>query len=200
MAPAGFLRSIGKTLALSVLVVAASSVTADAQRMSESRVGVVVAPFATDAELAQQAATRKEPALAGVLSWIIPGVGSFYAGNSRHGTIHLGIGIVSFVMMIAGAASAVETYNFSTGEYEGGGGAGLMVVGYLAYVVNDIWSIFTAVFDAQKANAGTSSGGGRVVGELQLAPELRGVGSTISLPEAGVNGTRLGLQLFKLQY
>jgi hypothetical protein len=199
MAPAGLLKSIGKTLALSVLVVAASSVTADAQRMSESRVGVVVAPFATDAELAQQAASRKEPVLAGVLSWIIPGVGSFYAGNSKHGAIHLGIHVVSFIVMIAGAAAAVETIDYTTGEVSEGG-IGLYLVGLLALFVNDIWSIFTAVGDANKANAGSSGGGGRVVGELQLAPELRGVGSTISMTEAGVNGKRLGLQLIKLQY
>jgi len=192
-----FLTSIGKTLALSVLVVTASTVSADAQRVAESRAGITSAPFVADGAVAQQAAGRKEPVVAGLLSWIVPGVGSFYAGNNRHGAIHLGVGVGSLIAMVAGAAAAVETVDINTGEVSGGG-LGLLVVGYLVYVVNDVWSIFTAVFDANRHNTGSS--GGRVVGELYLAPEVRGVGSAMSSPETGASGSRLGLQVLKLRF
>jgi len=192
-----FLSSIARTFALTALVVTAMAIPAEAQRLAESRSALTATPFALDASIPQQAATRKEPALAGVLSFIIPGLGSFYAGNNRHGIIHLSVHVASFFVMIVGAAAAVDTVDPTTGAISGGG-IGTFMVGWLALVVNDIWSIFTAINDANRFNGGGS--GGRVVGELYLAPEVRAVGSAQASPATGTSERRVGMQLLKVKF
>ena len=110
----------------------------------------------------QPVGTRKEPILAGWASAILPGAGSFYAGNNRHGVIHAGVALASLVVMVAGTGAC----------YTADCGGGMATVGYLGYLVNDVWSIFTAVSDANTFNAKGATPGGRVVGQLFLDPEL----------------------------
>jgi hypothetical protein len=125
------------------------------------------------------AADSKSPVLAGVLSFLIPGVGSFYAGNTNHGLVHLGIDLGAIVVMSAG---------FS------GNNQGAADVGYFAYIGNWIWSIFTAVGDA---NAYNGSPSGKAVGELDLQPVIGGQG-----PGAVQRGVRTAtpLPLFQIQF
>lgn len=124
-------------------------------RSASSRVASFDAPV-------QQAADRRDPTLAGIMSFIIPGVGSFYAGNSGHGLRHLGIHLGSYVLIGAAAASC---------DYDCSSNAGMVGLGALALLANDVWSIFVAVNDA-KAHNGAAPG--RVVGSLHLSPELDG--------------------------
>lgn len=49
-------------------------------------------PFGSE----QRAAGEKSSVLAGVLSWLVfPGIGSYYAGNSGHGTRHVLVAVGS---------------------------------------------------------------------------------------------------------
>jgi hypothetical protein len=105
------------------------------------------APFASPAPdvgalAAPQApvAGKKSPVAAGLLSLWIPGVGSFYAENRRHGWRHLAIHGASIGVMVASCNPGVDSC--------GAVGA----VGLLAFVGNIIWAPVTAVFDAHAAN------------------------------------------------
>ena len=118
----------------------------------------VPATFSTfdSATLMQQRRAEKSPALAGILSWVVfPGVGSYYAGNSGHGTRHLVIGLGALTVTVVGLVQAVESID-QFGNISGGGFA-LAGVGLLAYMVNSIWSIVVAVNDAGAYNAGIAS-------------------------------------------
>lgn len=193
------MRARARSIALIVLVSAVAVPSAGAQRVSESRVAVTTPalPF----EHSQQVAPNKDPMIAGVLSWLVPGVGSYYSGHSGHGTRHLAIHVASIVGIFAGAAAAIEecTYDSSNFNYDCSGGSfALYGVSLLVYFVNDIWSIFTAVGDARAWNANNSGGArpGRVVGELAPAIiNLRDVKNADGSVEQ-----RTGLQVFKLGY
>lgn len=128
---------------------------------------------------------QKDPMIAGLMSALIPGLGSYYSDNSRHGTIHLGIDIASYALMFGaiGSAASCSTYNCVNST------AATVYVGYLTYLANGVWSIFTAVNDAHDFNGRTSKPG-RIVGSLFLRPvdrrDVEGKSST---------GTATGLQL-----
>lgn len=106
---------------------------------------------------AAQAADRKDPLVAGILSWIFPGIGSFYAGNSGHGVRHVLIEVGGFGLLIAGVAAA-EDEILSTGDIQEGS-EGLLIAGVAVLLVNGVWSIIAAVGDANAHNRG--GGGGR---------------------------------------
>lgn len=86
------------------------------------------------------ASGEKDPFVAGVLSAIVPGVGSFYAGNSGHGLRHVIIHIGSYAVLSSAALSC-------TGDCKSN--AAVAGVSALALIGNGIWSIFTAVGDAR---------------------------------------------------
>ena len=171
-------------LLLSAWLLAVGSVQAGGQE-SERKVQAfngapvgITAPYAVggpaknDASLPAlvQGEGRKEPIVAGVLSWVVPGLGSFYAGHSKHGWTHLAVAGASLVIMVVGVSDCVGDDFYSDCDT----GLGFAAVGYLGYVVNAIWGIVSAVGDANAANRGASAPG-RVVGELYLAPEVRAV-------------------------
>jgi hypothetical protein len=87
----------------------------------------------------------KSPTVAGVASYFLPGVGSWYAGNDHHarthGLIALGLGITG-VVMNAGR----DCYDMCVPPTLLGA---VVVFGYLT---NDIWSVVTAVQDAHTHN------------------------------------------------
>ena len=194
------MRAVARGLALLGVATIAAASTAEAQRISE--VKMAAAPQATAFESQQQVQEIKSPALAGVLSWIIPGVGSYYAGHNGHGTIHLGIAIGSYIVMIAGATSAVDDCSSFDSTYDcGSGGLGLAAAGWVMYLVNDVWSIFTAVGDAREfnKNAAGNQGArpGRVVGEL-VVPAIINL-RDVKMSDGTVE-QRTGVQLLKLSY
>jgi hypothetical protein len=146
-------------------------------------------------------AVRKDPLTAGLLSWLLPGVGSLYAGNSRHGVRHLVIEAGALVVTVIGAAQAVESVDCS-GYYctTDSGSWTLYLIGLGGMVGNSVWSIFTAVGDANTHNRAVAPGArqpGRVVGSLYIDPQIRVLGS-----QAAGTGTRtsFGFQVGRVAF
>ena len=87
----------------------------------------------------------KSPALAGVASYLLPGVGSWYAGNDHHARVHgaiaLGLGITGMVM-----TAGRDCYDMCMPPTL----LGALV--FFGYVTNDVWSVVTAVRDAHSHN------------------------------------------------
>jgi len=132
---------------------------------------------------------RREPLLAGLLSfWILPGLGSFYAGNGAHGVRHVAIEMGGSAAMVFGAL---------------GGDWSLIYAGLGGIVVNRIWSCATAVNDATAHNRGSGAQrlGGRVVGGVFVDPEARVLGSRVVGRDGVVRSVpRLGLRLLSLRF
>jgi hypothetical protein len=105
------------------------------------------------------AGAEKSPFGAGLMSWLMPGLGSFYAGDSGHGTTHLAIAAGSFGLM---AATADGCNLFGEDEPT----CGVALAAALVFIGNGVWSIFTAVDDAKDHNRSLKSAG------LELDPEL----------------------------
>jgi hypothetical protein len=124
------------------------------QRLDDARVALAPSSAASAVSLSS-ASTTKNPAAAGAMSLIVPGLGSFYAGNARHGGVHLGVAAASLVVLVAGIGMSFsecpllsdQPCNSSSGDF-------LASVGLISYVVNDVWSVVTAVHDARKTTAG----------------------------------------------
>lgn len=85
----------------------------------------------------------KSPVAAGLLSFVMPGVGSFYAGNSRHGFAHFGVALGSAFVAMASCG---------VGDDSPCGGASDAAI--LVNLVNWPWSIVTAVRDARSTKDG----------------------------------------------
>jgi hypothetical protein len=86
-------------------------------------------------------AGTKSAVAAGLLSLGLPGVGSFYAGNRRHGWRHLAIHGVSIAVVAASCLPGLDNCN-------GAGG-----IATWAFLGNLVWAPITAVRDAHAANA-----------------------------------------------
>ena len=108
-------------------------------------------------------ANTKNPALAGVLSVVVPGLGSFYAGNTGHGIRHL----AAVPIIIGVTALGLKGANKDDGEAEAAellvlaGGIGLLLA-------NSVWSVVTAVSDVNEYNRKLSIG--RLEFDLALRP------------------------------
>jgi hypothetical protein len=101
---------------------------------------------------AVQARGGKSPTLAAILSWLVwPGVGSYYAGNSGHGTRHLAIGVaaagVAIPLLVTCDNDGFCDFDNDTARLSVVAGLGAV------WVANSIWSIITAVNDAEDYNA-----------------------------------------------
>ena len=107
--------------------------------------------------------THRSPVLAGVASYLLPGVGSWYAGNDQHalthGAIALGLGVTGTVM-----TAGRDCYDLCVPPTLFGA---LVVLGYLT---NDIWSTVTAVRDAHAHNDRAQR---LRTGRIEVAPTLR---------------------------
>lgn len=151
----------------------------------------VPATFSTFDATLMQGGSKKSPALAGILSWLVfPGVGSYYAGNSGHGTRHLLLGLGTLTVTIVGLAMAVDDIQDDLTIDEGS--VTLMLVGLLGYGVNAIWSIVTAVTDASHHNAGIAS---------LIQPGVRILTSSSGMaPMMPTVDRRVGLQLVRVSF
>lgn len=125
------------------------------------------------------AGAEKSPFGAGLMSWLVPGLGSFYAGDTGHGITHLAIGAGSFGIMAA-TASGCNLF----GEDEPT--CGIAVAAALVFVGNSVWSVFTAVDDAKQHNRSL------VMAGLRFAPEL----VTFKMGSE----TNVGVQLLRLDF
>jgi TM2 domain-containing membrane protein YozV len=146
-----------------------------------------------------QAADRKDPLVAGLLSWFIPGLGSFYAGRSGHGVRHVVIHVVALGAVIAGVVSSADAAAGSGINADESRDEVLIIGGTAVLLLNGIWSIITAVGDANAYNRGTGRPG-RVVGSLYVDPSVRAL-SSYGLLAAGVpHPTNTGIQLLSLGF
>jgi hypothetical protein len=91
---------------------------------------------------------RKEPVLAGAISWIIPGLGSIYANHNTHGFRHMAVAGASIAVMILGVSDCFDDSYVDECDT----GLGFAVIGYLAYVVNNVWAIVSGFNDALANN------------------------------------------------
>ncbi|GAA4830799.1 hypothetical protein [Algivirga pacifica] len=95
------------------------------------------------AEYIPQYGDRYDPTIAGVASFLAPGLGQIVAGETGRGLGFFGGFVGSYVVMSVGAVQLVE----SVDEYGNtdGSGAGLMLLGLAGAATTYIWSIFDAV-------------------------------------------------------
>jgi len=130
-----------------------------------------------------QAADRKEPLVAGLLSWLFPGLGNFYAGNSGHGVRHVIIEVAGLGLLVAGAAQNTDPNSL---EVQGGG---LIIAGLVVVVVNGVWSIFSSIKDVETYNR--RAAGGRPGAALDVGPVFRVLSGDDGAPRAGLEVVRL---------
>lgn len=137
-----------KKLFLLIAILAISSSSAFAQFMNTQP--QTAAPN-TSTTVKSNAAGEKSPALAGLLSFVIPGAGQFYNGESSKAWVDLGVQVGCGVVAIVGSRVAANAVikNSTAGYYVGLALTGLAGVGAL---VNEITSIIDAVNSAKKIN------------------------------------------------
>jgi len=101
------------------------------------------------------------PALSGVCSWMIPGLGQMISGETGRGLAFLGGYTACGVVCMAGFVSAVASgTNESTHQYGSNytysstpkAGGGIMLLGAIGMIAVDIWSIVDAVNVAKVNN------------------------------------------------
>ena len=108
-----------------------------------------IAPVATC--FAQQDTTGRSAVAAGLLSYLLPGTGSLYAGNGRHALVHAAIDIGSIVAFASAVTDKCPAGRCSTSTQVRGFG------GLIVFSANSVWSIVTAVQDANAHNAALAS-------------------------------------------
>jgi hypothetical protein len=121
----------------------------------------------------------RSPLLASALSLLIlPGIGSYYAGNSGHGTRHLLIagasGALAFTGMVLWADDILDECFEGDCRSSNEAGVGLAVVGMVAYTINWVWAAATAAGDAMAFNREHSNGlaSARLVAGIRVEPTL----------------------------
>lgn len=101
---------------------------------------------------------KKEPGLAGFLSFLIPGIGQFYYGNNHAGLIDLGEALASDAMIIGGYLSCgINALRYQeTGrlmyQSKAETGAYICIAGTVWSLINGIWSIVDAVKGTMAVN------------------------------------------------
>ena len=93
---------------------------------------------------------EKSPALAGILSYLFPGAGQFYYGNSRMGWIDFSEHVTCLVMMELG--QRIYNANVDTNTDNAAVGLSMYLVGTVWGVVNQICSIVDAVKGTKRVN------------------------------------------------
>lgn len=109
-------------------------------------------PRANSAPRQQQSFDRRDPTTAGWLSFLWPGVGSFYAGANGHGWAHLGVSLAAVYGVAMGAASKCVPTRFENCQSANAQTNAIVGSALGVALVNQIWSIFTAASDARTHN------------------------------------------------
>jgi hypothetical protein len=149
----------------------------------------LAAPVFGTGTFAPQAQERKCPAVAGLLSFVVPfGTGSFYAGNKGHGNRHLGIAVGTLAVSVIAAASAPDSCDAACGEF------GVAVLGLTAFMLN--WAVGTvvAVIDAGQTNRSLQASA------LRLQPQFELLTPSSASPLRERSRPRIGLQLVRLSF
>ena len=144
-----------KSFLLSVLFVGLAISTTQAQTYSINKLKYDSRMYT------QQYGDPYNPALSGVCSWFIPGLGQMICGETGRGLAFFG-GYVACgaVCMVGAVSAAVSGVNENTYQYGSGyvytsapkSGGGLILLGVLGMAVVDIWSIVDAVNVAKVNN------------------------------------------------
>lgn len=137
----------------------------------------------------QEVQGKKSPALAAILSWLVwPGVGSYYAGNSGHGTRHAIVGAAAAAGVIVLVATC-DSDGFCDFDHDAVRLSAAIGFGAV-WLGNSIWSIITAVDDAERRNASLS------VGPVSIAPQF----TVTSTSVAGRSTTQFGVRLIDVRF
>jgi hypothetical protein len=115
-------------------------------------IGIALAILPATTSIAQIDSGTKNPIVAGVASYLFPGLGSLYAGNDRHAAIHLAVAGGS-VAAIMGAMADVNC----TTKHCSPATQVLAYGGLMTYGVNYVWSLVSAVRDANAHNAAVAA-------------------------------------------
>jgi len=168
------------TAALSVLTLgaacaqdAADAGDIDAAPATAPAAGEVLVPalmhtplLATTAEtgLAATAATyrHRSPGIAFLLSWLYPGIGQFYNGQTGKGVVMTVLATAGYGCMFAGIGS-VDEYGDMDDDM-----AGVFAIGTIVGVCTSIWSMIDAPVSASKINRRNAALSWNVGGESQL--------------------------------
>ena len=146
--------------------------------LAQEKDSTTVSPEAQRPQQTVVIISEKSPTTAGLLSGLVlPGAGSFYAGNSGHGIRHLAIAVVSGVGIQAGSDNCGLVFSSPDDDCT------LLGVSLGVFVVNWIWSITTGVSDVKEYNRSLRQRG------LQVAPELVAIRSD--------GQSTIGLQLLR---
>ena len=105
-----------------------------------------------------KAVSEKSPGLAGFLSFLVPGIGQFYNGESKKGWTDLGVYIGGYALCCVGAGVMSNAYSYYAGEYHFqettyNTGCALLVIGGVVVLVDWISSISDARRSAKRINA-----------------------------------------------
>jgi hypothetical protein len=138
---------------------------------------------------AVQARGGKSPTLAALLSWFVwPGVGSYYAGNSGHGTRHVLIGVAA---VGAAVPLLITCDNDGFCDFDNDTARLSIAVGLGAvYLANSVWSVLTAISDAEDFNARLGSE------RMSLGPAVKVLPSPFPAQGAG----SVGMQIATLRF
>ena len=138
------MRKFGAVVLVSLLLAAPSTAQ------------VLQAP--TDDSVTVRPVARKDPGAAFLISFasgfaLLPGLGSFYAGNSRHGARHLIIGFAATGAFLASLKGIYGCAYFNEWCIDPQGAWLVLTVAALfTYAGNYVWSLGTAVEDANAFN------------------------------------------------
>jgi hypothetical protein len=133
---------------------------------------------------------RKSPALAGFMSAILPGVGSWYAGNGHHAAVH---GAIALGLGGVGAVTDAGTgcNDFTCAKRSDAKNTVVTIV-FLGLVTNQVWSIVTAVRDADTHNDELAT---HPTVHVDPTPAL-----ALEIPRGGGMAPRLDLRLLRLTF
>ena len=133
----------------------------DVQKMTkEQAVGVArqASPYAYGMGMSTSTAiSERSPGLAGVLSWLVPGAGQFYNGESKKGWTDLGVHLGGYVVYGIGIGMMSNSYYYDGWDYYYDedlytAGCLFVVAGGVTILVNGICSIVDAVKSAKRIN------------------------------------------------
>jgi hypothetical protein len=110
-------------------------------------------------------ADKKSEFAAGALEFLIPVVGHAYAGDAGRGVIPAVVSVGGLVVLVVGASDI---------------NAGVVTVGYLAYLGGRIWGIVSAVNTAEDYNSNLKSKLNLSFNSMEFPQGKTGYGLTIS--------------------
>jgi hypothetical protein len=120
-----------------------------------------------------------------VASYFLPGAGSWYAGNDHHARVHggiaLGLGVTGMVL-----SAGRDCYDQCIPPTL------LGAVFFFGYVTNDIWSVVTAVRDADARNQRTEQ---LRTARVDFTPAL-----LLAAPAGDGTRTRLDVRLLRATF